>query len=62
MSSWCQEIKTSLEDNSTWNASIVMPSSVWSMTDFPLSEDELKIADLCVLTHPEGQISLTGCI
>jgi hypothetical protein len=46
MSSWCQEIKTSIKDKSTWNASIVMPTSVWRMTDFPLSEDELKIAEL----------------
>jgi hypothetical protein len=36
----------SLEDNSTWNASIVMPLSVWHMSDFPLTEDELRIAEV----------------
>jgi hypothetical protein len=59
MSSWCQEIKTSLEDNCTWNASIVMPTSVWRMTDFPLSEDELCIAEVDMNISNEPMTSIT---
>ena len=37
MSSWCQEIISSIQDDSSWKASISFPSSIWSTSD--LSEE-----------------------
>ena len=34
MSSWCQAILTSIEDDSQWKASIMFPSSIWTKSDF----------------------------
>jgi hypothetical protein len=49
----------SLEANSTWNTSMMLLSSIWYMSDFPLSEDELHIAKVDMNISNQPRLSIT---
>ena len=59
MSSWCQEILSSIKDDSIWKASITFPSSIWSNAD---SYDEPILSQINVSTATSSTVSNTSNI
>ena len=59
MSSWCQEILSSIEDDSSWKASITFPSSIWHTSDF---YDEIRTSPTYTPTETIPTSSTTSII